>query len=106
MPKTPEETKTLKQFKEEYGGKKEGERVYFALRNKNKKFDRSQGGGYKDKARIGSAKKKAVWWATRLNKLPLQMKVKLIGTLKSNKIVSWWISRLDMFATHCGHTGR
>jgi hypothetical protein len=99
MPKTPEEKKTLKQFREEYGPDK-GEQVYFALRNKNKKFDRSQGGGYKDK---GTSKRKAVWWASRLNKLPSQMRVKLISTLKGSKSISWWMQRLDTFASHCGH---
>ncbi len=105
MPKTPEEKKTLKQFKEEYGPDK-GEQVYFALRNKNKKFDRSQGGGYKDKAKAKAnargKKQAAVWWAGRLNRLPAQIKMKLIGTLKANKSLSWWINRLDTFQTHCG----
>lgn len=73
MPKTPEETRTLRHFEDEYEGDK-GKQVYYALRNKNKKFDRSQGGGFKDK-------KKSEWWAKRLAKLPKSNQVQLLKAL-------------------------
>ena len=72
------------------------------MRNKNKKFDRSQGGGYKDKASVAGSKKKAAWWAGRLTKLPSQTREKLTGKLKANKTLSWWINRMDLFQSHCG----
>jgi hypothetical protein len=75
MPKTPEETRTLSHFEEEYKDPKKGKQVYYALRNKNKKFDRSQGGGFKDK-------KKGEWWAKRLAALPKSNQAQILKALK------------------------
>jgi hypothetical protein len=96
MPLTESGNKVRNKMHEEYG-EKEGDKVFYSKENGDKKFR---------KLVTGHSKRKAVWWASRLNKLPPQMKVKLISTLKSNKTLSWWMNRLDMFQTHCGHSGR
>lgn len=97
MPLTESGNKIRRKMHEEYGSK-EGDKVFYSKENGDKKFK---------KLVTGKKKASAVWWAGRINKLPSQAKTKLINALKSGKSgVSWWISRLDMFATHCGHTGR
>lgn len=98
MPLTETGEKLRRKYHKEYGGKKEGDRVFFAQENSDKKFK---------KLITGKKKASAAWWASRLNKLPTQLKMKLIGTLKAGKSgINWWINRLDTFAQHCGHTGR
>lgn len=87
MPKTKEEKETLSQFSSEYGDDK-GKQVYYALRNKNKKFDRSQGGGFSSK------KAQAEWWYNRISKLPAHLKSKVIGLVEVDQNVDWWMKRI------------
>lgn len=82
MPKTKAEKETLKEFKTEYGPKK-GKEVYYAKRNKSKKFDRSQGGGFASKKAILA---KAQWIVDRLNKLPDANKVDFIKAIIENQL--------------------
>lgn len=92
MPLTEAGNKVRKKMHQEYGDK-EGDKVFYSKENGDKKFR---------KLVTGHSKKKAAWWASRLGKLPPQMKTKLANTLKTNKSLSWWISRLGTFQSHCG----
>jgi hypothetical protein len=99
MPKTLEEKKTLRHFKEEYKDPKKAKEVYFALRNKSPKFDRSQGGGYSSKKSL------AKWWVERLEKLPvLSVKSRVLQRLKfQDPELNWWLQRIQ--AVKAGHEG-
>ena len=81
MPKTQAEKDTLHHFKEEYKDPEKAERIYYSLRNKDEGFDRSQGGGFKDKPKKKKSSKKAAWWLARLNHLPESYKSKLRSIL-------------------------
>jgi hypothetical protein len=72
MPKTEAEDKTLRHFKQEYKDPEKAKRIYYSLRNKNKKFDRSQGGGFSAKSD---------WWSERWEKLPKEVRTRLSRVL-------------------------
>jgi hypothetical protein len=94
MPKTKTEARTERKFEKEYGSPKKGKQVYFALRNKNKKFDRSQGGGMSSGKKTA---KKASWWVERLAKLPEPRHV-----IQVMKALSWDASEIEK-SEHEGH---
>ena len=101
MPKTRAEKETLGHFKEEYKDPEKAKRVYYALRNKNKKFDRSQGGGFSSK------KAQAEWWHSRISRLPAQLKSKVLGLVEVDPDVNWWMKRIqaiDLNKSKEGHT--
>ena len=96
MPKTQAERETLSHFINEYGPEK-GKEYYYAKRNKSKKFDRSQGGGFSSKAQ---------WWADRLASLPDVYKAEILENIKVDGPLHWWVQRMLSFKkADKGHGG-
>ncbi len=87
MPKTRAEKDTLRSFEKEYKDPKKAKKIYYSKRNKSKKFDRSQGGGF--------SSKKAKWWAERISKLPASIKANLLVVVNSGGNVDWWTRRIE-----------
>jgi hypothetical protein len=84
MPLSEAGKKIRQNMHEEYG-EKEGDRIFYSKENADKKFAQTV---------RASKKAQAEWWHARLEKLPIQIKSKIIGLLEVDQDVNWWLKRI------------
>jgi hypothetical protein len=83
MPLNETGKKVRKEMQERYGGKKEGDRVFFSTENKKESFRHAM-----------TKKAKAEWWYARIEKLPAHMKSTVMGLAEIDYDTKWWLKRI------------